>query len=252
MDPTYIVAWPLRYSFLTNEIECHYVPTRCSTSIACIFYKPRTSTKTTILYSHGNGADLGGVIGLCVWLAKSLRCNIFAYDYSGYGRSSGKPSEKKMYGDIEAAYNFLLDHYGCANEDVILMGQSLGSAPTVHLASKVRVRGVIIQSGFTSALNVAFSRAEHNTMCCDVFENRNKMVCIESAVLVVHGTSDEVIPWSHGAALLQACPHAVAPLWLEGAGHNDVEAYPAFITRLSKFIHQELAEANTSNVSSES
>lgn len=223
-----------------SQIELTYATTKYSTEIVCMYYAVKPQTKTTILYSHGNGSDLGSVINVCILLAKEIRCNILAYDYTGYGQSSGKPSEKRIYGDIEAAYNLLLQKYNTLPEDIILMGQSLGSAPTLDLASRRAVKGVVVQSGFASALNVAFPREELTARCCDVFENIRKVDKVTCPLLVIHGTDDDVIELSQGEALYKNCASAVEPLWVGGAGHNDVESYKQYWNRLKRFVNVEL------------
>lgn len=68
-----------------------------------------------------------------------------------------------------------------------------------------------------------------------------KVSKITSPVLIIHGTEDEVIDFSHGLALFERCPKAVEPLWVEGAGHNDIELYSQYLERLRHFIGQEVA-----------
>ena len=68
-----------------------------------------------------------------------------------------------------------------------------------------------------------------------------KVSKITSPTLIIHGTEDEVIDFSHGLALYERCPKAVEPLWVEGAGHNDIELYSQYLERLRRFIGQELA-----------
>lgn len=68
-----------------------------------------------------------------------------------------------------------------------------------------------------------------------------KVPKITSPVLVIHGTEDEVIDFSHGLQIHERCPRAVEPLWVEGAGHNDVELYGQYLDRLKQFINSELA-----------
>ena len=67
-----------------------------------------------------------------------------------------------------------------------------------------------------------------------------KVSRITSPVLVVHGTDDEVIDFSHGLAIYERAPRTVEPLWVEGAGHNDVELYGQYLERLRKFLYQEI------------
>lgn len=64
---------------------------------------------------------------------------------------------------------------------------------------------------------------------------------VTSPVLVIHGTNDEIIDFSHGQAIYERCPRAVEPLWVEGAGHNDIELYGQYVERLRKFINEELS-----------
>lgn len=73
------------------------------------------------------------------------------------------------------------------------------------------------------------------------FDSIEKISKITSPVLIIHGTEDEVIDFSHGLALFERCPKAVEPLWVDGAGHNDIELYSQYLERLRKFISQELA-----------
>lgn len=80
-------------------------------------------------------------------------------------------------------------------------------------------------------------------LCCVLFCSLSieKVSKITSPVLIIHGTEDEVIDFSHGLALFERCPKAVEPLWVEGAGHNDIELYSQYLERLRRFISQEVA-----------
>lgn len=75
-----------------------------------------------------------------------------------------------------------------------------------------------------------------NLFTCSI----EKVSKIVSPVLVIHGTEDEVIDFSHGLAIYERCPRTVDPLWVEGAGHNDVELYGQYLERLKQFIQHEL------------
>ncbi|PHT58477.1 hypothetical protein CQW23_00840 [Capsicum baccatum] len=161
------------------------------------FYLKNPYAKLTVLYSHGNAADLGQLYDLFVQLKANLRINLMGYDYSGYGASTGKPSEFDTYADIEAVYGCLQTEYGISQEDLILYGQSVGSGPTLHLAAKLpRLRGVVLHSGILSGLRVL---CHANFTCCfDIYKNLNKIQKVKSPVLVIHGTEDDVVNWLHG------------------------------------------------------
>ncbi|XP_006108792.3 protein ABHD17C-like, partial [Myotis lucifugus] len=129
--------------------------------------------------------------------------------------------------------------YGVSPENIILYGQSIGTVPTVDLASRYECAAVILHSPLMSGLRVAFPDTR-KTYCFDVFPSIDKISKVTSPVLVIHGTEDEVIDFSHGLAMYERCPRAVEPLWVEGAGHNDIELYAQYLERLKQFISHEL------------
>uniref|UniRef100_A0A096M5I7 palmitoyl-protein hydrolase n=1 Tax=Poecilia formosa TaxID=48698 RepID=A0A096M5I7_POEFO len=208
--------------------------------VGCMYIRCAPNARFTVLFSHGNAVDLGQMSSFYIGLGTRINCNIFSYDYSGYGVSTGKPSEKNLYSDIDAAWHALRSRYGISPENIILYGQSIGTVPTVDLASRFECAAVILHSPLTSGMRVAFPDTK-KTYCFDAFPNIEKVSKIPSPVLIIHGTEDEVIDFSHGLALFERCPKAVEPLWVEGAGHNDIELYSQYLERLRRFINQDLA-----------
>ncbi|XP_071005395.1 alpha/beta hydrolase domain-containing protein 17A-like isoform X2 [Oncorhynchus clarkii lewisi] len=208
--------------------------------VGCMYIRCAPTARFTVLFSHGNAVDLGQMSSFYIGLGTRINCNIFSYDYSGYGVSTGKPSEKNLYADIDAAWQALRTRYGISPENIILYGQSIGTVPTVDLASRYECAAVVLHSPLTSGMRVAFPDTK-KTYCFDAFPNIEKVSKITSPVLIIHGTEDEVIDFSHGLALFERCPKAVEPLWVEGAGHNDIELYSQYLERLRRFIGQELA-----------
>ncbi|KAG8366913.1 hypothetical protein BUALT_Bualt16G0017400 [Buddleja alternifolia] len=157
------------------------------------------------------------------------------YDYSGYGQSSGKPSEQNTYADIEAAFKCLEENYGTKQEDVILYGQSVGSGPTLDLASRLpRLRAVVLHSPIMSGVRVMY--AVKRTYWFDIYKNVDKIPLVNCPVLVIHGTSDEVVDFSHGKHLWELCKEKYEPLWIKGGNHCDLELYPEYIRHLKKFV----------------
>jgi len=229
-----------QYSEREKEaIEVSYTRTSRGNKIACMFVRCSPNARFTILHSHGNAVDLGQMSSFYMGLGSRINCNIFSYDYSGYGASSGKPSEKNLYSDIESAWTALRTQYGVSPENILLYGQSIGTVPTVDLASRYEVAAVVLHSALMSGMRVAFPQTKR-TWFFDAFPSIDKVPKISSPVLVIHGTEDEVIDFSHGLAIYEKCPRAVDPLWVEGAGHNDVELYNQYLERLRHFVNQEL------------
>lgn len=189
----------------------------------------------TVLYSHGNAADLGQLYDLFAELSVHLRVNLMGYDYSGYGQSSGKPSEQNTYADIEAAYKCSQEKYGVEEEDIILYGQSVGSGPTLGSATCLpQLRAVVLHSAILSGLRVMYP--VKRTYWFDIYKNIDKIQLVKCPVLVIHGTADDVVDCSHGKQLWELCKEKYEPLWLTGGKHCDLELYPEYLRHLKKFI----------------
>ncbi|KAG8454558.1 hypothetical protein GDO86_000975 [Hymenochirus boettgeri] len=222
-----------------DSIETFITKSRRGNRISCMYIRCAPGARFTVLFSHGNAVDLGQMTSFYLDLGSRINCNIFSYDYSGYGASSGRPSEKNLYADIDAAWYALRTRYGISPENILLYGQSIGTVPTVDLASRYECAAVILHSALTSGMRVVLPDIK-KTYCFDAFTNIEKVSKITSPVLIMHGTEDEVIDFSHGLALFERCPKTVEPLWVEGAGHNDIEQYSQYLERLRRFITQEL------------
>lgn len=194
--------------------------------------------KFTLLFSHGNAEDLGMIIQYFREVSHILEVNIFAYDYTGYGMSTGEPNEQAVYADIEAAFKYLRDIIGIPWTEVVLYGRSIGSGPSVHLATRTAVRAMVLQSPILSIYRVAIS--SRFTLPGDIFANVDKIGKVECPVYVVHGTKDEIIPFWHAEDLVRNCRKGLAyqPYWVQDGGHNNLEivARQPFYDNFSKFL----------------
>ncbi|XP_059670495.1 uncharacterized protein LOC132316028 [Cornus florida] len=219
---------------LRENVDVLKLETKRGNEIVAVYMKNR-SASLTLLYSHGNAADLGQMYDLFSELSVHLRVNVMGYDYSGYGQSTGKPSEQNTYADIEAAYKCLEETYGVKEEDVVLYGQSVGSGPTLELASRLSsLRAVVLQCPILSGLRVMYP--VKRTYWFDIYKNIEKISSVECPVLVIHGTADDVVDCSHGKQLWELCKEKYEPLWVKGGKHCDLELYPEYIRHLKKFI----------------
>uniref|UniRef100_A0A2P2LRI5 Protein bem46 n=1 Tax=Rhizophora mucronata TaxID=61149 RepID=A0A2P2LRI5_RHIMU len=217
-----------------ENVEILKLPTRRGTEIVAMYIRHPMAT-STLLYSHGNAADLGQMYELFIELSVHLRVNLMGYDYSGYGQSSGKASEQNTYADIEAAYKCLEESYGAKQEDIILYGQSVGSGPTLNLAARLpQLRAIVLHSPILSGLRVMYP--VKRTYWFDIYKNIEKISLVTCPVLIIHGTSDEVVDCSHGRQLWELCKQKYEPLWLKGGNHCNLETYPEYIRHLKKFV----------------
>ncbi|XP_062106417.1 uncharacterized protein LOC133817824 [Humulus lupulus] len=217
-----------------ENVDVLKLPTKRGNDIVALYVKNPLAS-LTLLYSHGNAADLGQMYELFSELSVILRVNLLGYDYSGYGKSTGKPSEQNTYADIEAAYRCLVEKYGAKEEDIILYGQSVGSGPTLDLASRLpSLRAVVLHSPILSGLRVMYP--VKRTYWFDIYKNIDKIPLVNCPVLVIHGIADDVVDWSHGKRLWELCKEKYEPLWVKGGNHCDLELYPEYIKHLKRFV----------------
>ncbi|MBV9471263.1 MAG: alpha/beta hydrolase [Abitibacteriaceae bacterium] len=180
-------------------------------------YLPNSRACYTILYSYGNGADLKGIYWLLEKL-KSLGFSVFAFDYPGYGKSTGKPSESSLYEAIDAVYAYLTSELGIAPNRIIAYGHSLGGAVALDLASRQLLAGLILEGAFVTAFRVL---TYWPISPFDKFQNLRKIKNVQCPILVMHGQCDSIVrPW-HGQQLFALAPEPKRSLWVEHAGHND-------------------------------
>ncbi|KAA8495931.1 Protein ABHD17C [Porphyridium purpureum] len=197
----------------------------------------------TLLYAHGNGEDLGLVASYVEQLCTDCDVTVVAYDYTGYGAAQTRPektpdsgsksekvgaecSEKAFYSDAEAAYDFCVSTLKVPFNRLVLVGRSIGSGPTTHLASTREAAATILISPLASCVRVVMNIKR--TMFFDMFANIDKVASIGCPILIVHGKEDEVVPFSHAAMLVERINSAPNPvrletLFLDDVGHNDME-----------------------------
>ena len=112
-------------------------------------YLPNVSARYTLLFSHGNAEDLGDDLPMLNELRRAGFA-LFAYDYRGYGTSQGVSSEKSLYEDVDAAYEYVTRTLHVSRDRIISFGRSLGCAAAIHLAATRSVAGLIVEAPFLS------------------------------------------------------------------------------------------------------
>lgn len=188
----------------------------------------RDMSDTCVLYSHGNAEDLDEISPYLQHLCDALGLAVFGYDYPGYGGSAEPCSESGCYEAADAAWARVRERFA----RVVLFGRSLGSGPavwTAHARCTARdeaLVGLVLQSPLTSGIGTAIGRAAWLVRGSDVFRNIDRIGSITVPVTVMHGERDAVVPCSHGRQLLRTVERAGGcarpPLWVAGAGHNDL------------------------------
>jgi hypothetical protein len=178
-----------------------------------------------ILLCHGNAGNVGDRVAHVALLA-SGGFDVLAFDYRGYGRSAGRPSEQGSYRDARAARGALLRRPGVDGARVGYLGESLGAAVALALALELPPAGLILQSAFTSVRDMA--RLHYplipRALVPDAYPSLRLIPGLTVPLLVLHGERDEIVPALHGEALFHAAPGPKRLEVFPGAGHNDLIA----------------------------
>ncbi len=182
------------------------------------YYLPAKDTKRLIIYSHGNGEDIGTARPF-LQLFTRMDVSVLAYDYPGYGTSSGQPSEAGCYAAIEAAYKHAIETLGYTPDQITLYGRSLGSGPSSWLAEQEPVAGLIFDGAFTSTFRVLTGV---KLLPWDKFDNYARLPKIQCPLLLIHGTLDRTVPFSHALKNWEVIQGSKYRLFVEGAHHGNV------------------------------
>jgi abhydrolase domain-containing protein 17 len=209
---------PPASSYDARSLPVTHVETEDGAHIAVLLL-PNDDARFTVVYSHGNAEDLGHLVPALEAL-RDAGFAVIAYDYRGYGASTGgPPTAHGAERDIEAVYRFATQTLGIAPGDIVLYGRSVGSGPATSLAAREQVGGLILEGAFTSAF-VVVTRVR--ILPFDRFRNIAHIRDVNAPVLIVHGTRDEVIPVAHGRRLYHAANEPKQAFWVDGARHNDL------------------------------
>jgi uncharacterized protein len=176
-----------------------------------------------VLFCHGNAGNVGDRVADAGLLA-TAGVDVLLFDYRGYGRSSGRPTEHGTYRDARAAWRALREQPGVDMSRVIYLGESLGGAVALELALELPPAGLVLQTAFTSVRDLARLHYPYipAPLVPDAYPSLARIAHLKAPLLVIHGERDEIVPPSHGDALFAAAPAPKRMHVVRGAGHNDL------------------------------
>ncbi len=185
----------------------------------------------TLLFFHGNAENAGDCLDLGQ-MARRAGYNILLLDYRGYGQSEGRPSEKGIYLDGEAALRYLRERRDIDPDRIVLWGRSIGAAVAVHLAAGGPVAGLVLESSFTSARDLLRAGGSWILYALSFaasyrFDLAGMIGRVSAPVLFIHGTDDDIAPIELGRRLYDLAPGRKEFLAIARGGHNDLLALHA-------------------------
>jgi hypothetical protein len=203
------------------------------------WYCPAREPRAVVLVTHGNAGNLSDRWWKMRMLQQQVGVASMIFDYRGYGRSDGAPTEAGVLADARAARKWLAERTGVAERDIVLLGESLGGGVAVDLAARDGARALVLESTFTSLPDLAASKLPY-TPVRYVMRNRldslAKIGDYRGPLLIAHGEDDPLIPIDHARQLFRAS--ASKPKYLltiPGAGHNWAPT-AEYVGKLCEFI----------------
>ncbi len=184
------------------------------------WFIPNDRSKFTVIFCHGNGGNIGHRLEK-IQILHNLGADVFIFDYRGYGKSEGSPSEPGLYQDAAAAYDYLTKTRKVSKDNIILYGESLGGAVAIYLAQKVNAQALITEDVFTSVKDMAKIAYPlmPNFILSTRFDSISKIKKVTCPKLFIHSIDDEIVPFYLGERLYNAATPPKKFLKIRG-GHN--------------------------------
>lgn len=220
--------------FPTREVE--YTPDQLGLAYEDVYFNTSDgvelngwfvpgSTGMTWLCFHGNGGNIGHRVDEIALLHHNLGVNLLIFDYRGYGRSAGAPSEQGTYLDARAALSYLRGRPDVDSERIVYFAHSLGAAVAAELAVAEPPKGLVLVSPFASVQSmgrIAFPLLPSGWLTKGKYDSLARIGAVQQPLLILHGEQDTLVPVTEGERLFQAANEPKTFQALPAAGHNDI------------------------------
>jgi fermentation-respiration switch protein FrsA (DUF1100 family) len=186
------------------------------------WYAEAKQPRAVVLFAHGNAGNISDRRDVIELFRDKMNTTVMLFDYRGYGRSEGTPSEEGLLADARAARKWLAERAKVREQDVVIAGYSLGGAVAVDLAAKDGARGLILQSTFSSVPDTAashFPLLPVRSLVHNHFDSAAKISSYHGPLLQSHGDADRVIPYELGQALFKAANDPKVFVTIPNGGH---------------------------------
>jgi len=189
------------------------------------WYIPGQAGRPAVVFCHGNAGNISHRLE-SLRLLHGLGLSVFLFDFRGYGRSTGTPSEEGTYSDARGALAWLRQR-GWKPGQLIYFGESLGAAVAVDLALEHPPAGLVLEAPFTS---IAAMGRHHYFLLYSLigwlldarYDNLAKIGKIRSPLLIIQGAADSIVPPAMAGRLYEAAAGPKTLRLIPGAGHNDL------------------------------
>ena len=205
------------------------------------YFLPAPGASRALLFLHGNAGNASHRLPNAAELVE-LGTHVLLIDYRGYGLSDGSPSEAGVYRDARAGLAHLLEDRGLPEKRIVVFGRSLGTAVAVDLARQRPLAGLILESAFTSAADLARGMFGPigALLARRIFDSESKIPQLRCPVLFFHGDRDSIVDLELGRRLFDRAPEPKSFDVIQGAGHNDTTAVGGreYFARIGRFLDE--------------
>ncbi len=188
------------------------------------WYVEHENPDVHILYCHGNGGNVSHRTEVLKLLNREMNASVFIFDYRGYGQSEGSPNEQGVMADARAARQWLATRAGIPQENILLLGRSIGGAVATGLADEAPCRALVLESTFATLPDAAgkhYPWLPVRWVMQNRFNSMEKISTYQGPLLQSHSRADSIIPFEHGRRLFDACPSEDKTFFtIENIGHN--------------------------------
>ncbi|CBE70090.1 MAG: alpha/beta hydrolase [Candidatus Methylomirabilis oxygeniifera] len=208
---------------------------------------PGAGSPFTLLWFHGNGGNISYRLDNIKRRHDLLGTSIFIFDYRGYGRSEGRTSEEGTYRDGDAAIRYLRSRGDVDPNKIVFLGESLGSAVAVEMAIRHGCAALVLESPFLSIAEMAkvtFPLLPIGSFIQTKYDTLSKIGQVSVPLLIVHGDSDEIVPFRHGQRLFESANEPKEFYRIKDAHHNDlyVVGGTAYLETLNRFLSRMIGD----------
>lgn len=228
------------------------------------WFVPNKNSKATLLFCHGNAGNISHRIDI-IKLFHSINVGVFIFDYRGYGKSNGTPSENGLYKDALGAYKYLSNSMGYKPEKIVIYGKSVGANVAIELASRVKAAALISDSAFCSAIHMSkaifpflpqkwvdkagksnsIQRKLEGWLLLIKFDALDKIKHINIPKLIIHSQDDEMVPFTQGKKLFEATSEPKEFYKMHGGHNESIMMYKEEYTKkISNFLDKYLQIEN--------
>ncbi|HSD60725.1 MAG TPA: alpha/beta hydrolase [Burkholderiales bacterium] len=210
------------------------------------WFVPAKAPRGAVLFCHGNAGNISHRLDSLLMFYR-MGYSVLIYDYRGYGRSTGRPTEQGTYLDAEAAWVYLTETRGFAPQRIAVFGESLGGAVAAWLAARHPPGALVLASTFTSVPDMGaavYPFLPVRLLARIRYDARDSVGRVPAPVFVAHSPEDEIVPFAQGQALFAAAGEPKQFLELAG-GHNDgfIFVREAWVRALAQFLDSHLGAA---------